>query len=111
MRFKNSQGNTFFDRYNKINKYYHNSRIYSFYKFKVFFYSFFLLKIIFHILGHRESVWAVEWSPANEYLLATGSLDRSVRVWDVRRSNSCLLILDQHNFNTKPGKLIRKKKL
>jgi len=54
------------------------------------------------LIGHRESVWAVEWSPSNEYLLATGSLDKSIRVWDIRRANSCLLILDQHNFNTKP---------
>jgi len=54
------------------------------------------------LIGHRESVWAVEWSAANEYLLATGSVDHSVRVWDIRRANSCLLILDQHNFNAKP---------
>lgn len=54
-------------------------------------------------IGHREAVWAVEWSPSNEYLLATGSLDKSVRVWDIRRSNSCLLVLDQHNSDSKPG--------
>lgn len=46
--------------------------------------------------GHSESVRACEWSPRSPYLLATGSADRTVRLWDIRRSgaSACLMSLD-----------------
>lgn len=49
--------------------------------------------------GHRAAVAAVAWSPASEYVLATGSYDRSIRLWDLRRSGdrACYATLDQHN--------------
>ncbi|NWZ62211.1 ERCC8 protein, partial [Acrocephalus arundinaceus] len=51
-----------------------------------------------HILqGHREEVLAVSWSPRHEYILATGSADGRVKLWDVRRASGCLSTLDQHN--------------
>ncbi|CAM9255162.1 unnamed protein product [Phaeothamnion confervicola] len=48
--------------------------------------------------GHGAAVWAVQWSPTDPFLLATGSEDRSVRLWDVRRSgaSACLISLDRH---------------
>eukprot|EP00611_Tribonema_gayanum_P005007 TRINITY_DN1424_c0_g1_i1.p1 TRINITY_DN1424_c0_g1~~TRINITY_DN1424_c0_g1_i1.p1 ORF type:complete len:382 (-),score=94.59 TRINITY_DN1424_c0_g1_i1:1600-2745(-) len=52
-----------------------------------------------HILpGHSGEVWAVAWSPADEYLLASGATDCRVRLWDIRRSgaSACLMILDQN---------------
>ena len=50
-----------------------------------------------HVLfGHRDAVWSVRWSPASEFALASGSVDGTVRVWDVRRAGH-LAVLDQHN--------------
>mmetsp|Transcript_22310 Transcript_22310/g.29179 ORF Transcript_22310/g.29179 Transcript_22310/m.29179 type:complete len:465 (-) Transcript_22310:122-1516(-) len=51
------------------------------------------------LVGHTDEVWAVEWSPTNEYILASGGMDRTVRLWDVRRSgaSACLLSLCAQN--------------
>lgn len=37
------------------------------------------------LLGHDSSVLSVSWAPHNEYLLASGSLDNRVLIFDVRR--------------------------
>ncbi|XP_062509442.1 DNA excision repair protein ERCC-8-like [Corticium candelabrum] len=51
-----------------------------------------------HILqGHREGVLSVCWSPRSDYLLASGSLDQCILLWDVRKVRSCVASLDQHN--------------
>ncbi|XP_013911066.1 PREDICTED: DNA excision repair protein ERCC-8 isoform X4 [Thamnophis sirtalis] len=51
-----------------------------------------------HILqGHTQEILAVSWSPRYEFILATGSADSRVKLWDVRRASACLLTLDQHN--------------
>ncbi len=46
------------------------------------------------LTGHRAPPWAVAWSPTHEHLLASAGADRSVRLWDVRRSRSCLVSCD-----------------
>jgi len=46
------------------------------------------------LIGHREAIYSVRWSPRSEYLLATGSLDKTIRFWDVRKAG-CLMNLDQ----------------
>ena len=37
------------------------------------------------------------WSPRSEYILASGSRDNRILLWDVRKARSCLMTLDQHN--------------
>ncbi|CAM9968086.1 unnamed protein product, partial [Hapterophycus canaliculatus] len=55
--------------------------------------------------GHSEAVWACKWSPKSEFLLATGSVDQTVRLWDIRRSgaSACLISLDQHQEEEEEG--------
>lgn len=51
-----------------------------------------------HILkGHSRGVVSVAWSPRNSYILATGSRDNKVLLWDVRKAVGSILSLDQHN--------------
>lgn len=40
---------------------------------------------------------SLAWSPRDEYLLASGSQDNRVVLWDIRKSTGPLLDLDQHN--------------
>jgi len=47
------------------------------------------------LLGHRGPVHVVCWSTCEEYVLATGGSDGTVRVWDIRRTHTCRAILNQ----------------
>lgn len=40
---------------------------------------------------------AVAWSPIHEHVLASGSVDGAVRIWDVRRSSGLVGLLDQED--------------
>uniref|UniRef100_A0A8C4QGQ3 DNA excision repair protein ERCC-8 n=1 Tax=Eptatretus burgeri TaxID=7764 RepID=A0A8C4QGQ3_EPTBU len=51
------------------------------------------------LYGHQKGVLAVRWSTRNEYLLATGSEDNQVRIWDVRKASAFLFSLDQHSHD------------
>ena len=47
--------------------------------------------------GHKNSVLTCNWSPVEQYLLATGGMDKSILMWDVRSSKSFLAALEEKN--------------
>ncbi|EGW31495.1 uncharacterized protein SPAPADRAFT_67550 [Spathaspora passalidarum NRRL Y-27907] len=49
--------------------------------------------------GHKGKTLSVKWHPINPHLLASGGYDGEVKVWDIRRSNSCLCRLDMLRTN------------
>lgn len=49
------------------------------------------------LIGHKEAIFSVRWCPGNEFLLATGSQDKTIRFWDVRKGGH-LMSLDQHDL-------------
>ncbi|KAK1829110.1 hypothetical protein QBC39DRAFT_288212 [Podospora conica] len=43
------------------------------------------------------AVLSVAWSPIHDHVLASGSADGAVRIWDIRRSNALIGLLDQED--------------
>ncbi|GMF49410.1 unnamed protein product [Phytophthora fragariaefolia] len=58
------------------------------------------------LIGHKDEVWTLEWSPANEFLLASGSRNGEIRLWDIRKSGAtaCLLCLNRDGRASVPGR-------
>jgi DNA excision repair protein ERCC-8 len=46
------------------------------------------------LAGHSGAVLAAAWSPRNEFILASGGIDGTVLIWDVRQSRGTLSQLD-----------------
>jgi DNA excision repair protein ERCC-8 len=38
------------------------------------------------LVGHKSDVLCVRWSPSNQYILATGSKDQCIKLWDIRKA-------------------------
>ncbi|KAJ3573925.1 hypothetical protein NPX13_g4529 [Xylaria arbuscula] len=49
------------------------------------------------LTGHGGAILAAAWSPRHEYVLATGSVDGTVRIWDIRRAGALIGMLDQED--------------
>ena len=47
------------------------------------------------LTGHSRGVTAVQWSPTSPFIVASGSIDKSIRLWDIRKSGSqaCVTVL------------------
>ena len=50
------------------------------------------------LTGHKEKVISVRWSPTNEHLLASGSMDGQVLFWDVRRAGFPMKTLNKDTW-------------
>lgn len=57
--------------------------------------------------GHKGKTLAAAWHPVHPHLLATGGHDGEAKVWDIRRSNSCLARLDMAKTNARPAAVDR----
>lgn len=49
------------------------------------------------LAGHAGAVLTVAWSPREEHILASGGVDGTVRLWDIRRSGGSLGVLDSED--------------
>ncbi len=49
------------------------------------------------LAGHQGAILATSWSPRHEHILATGSVDGTVKIWDIRRAGGAIGILDQED--------------
>lgn len=56
------------------------------------------------LIGHRDSVRVVKWSPVHPYELCSGGRDGAIRLWDVRKSGAtaCLLSFDHQGYAQQP---------
>lgn len=49
------------------------------------------------LAGHAGAILATTWSPRHEHVLASGSVDGTVRIWDIRRAGGPIGMLDQED--------------
>ena len=50
------------------------------------------------LAAHGYEVLAADWCKYNDCLLATGSVDKSVAIWDVRRPAAPVAVLRGHSY-------------
>lgn len=51
------------------------------------------------LAGHKGKTLTVKWHPLHPHILASGGYDGEGRIWDIRRSKSCLCRLDMLKTN------------
>ncbi|KAL2914000.1 hypothetical protein HK105_206443 [Polyrhizophydium stewartii] len=54
------------------------------------------------LAGHAGHPAALQWSPAHDFLLASGGADGFVRFWDIRKANACIWAV-QHARGSGPA--------
>lgn len=47
--------------------------------------------------GHHGALLTVAWSPTVEHILASGGVDGTIRLWDIRKSSGALGVLDKED--------------
>lgn len=50
------------------------------------------------LVGHKGSIEDLMWSPTEEPLLASCSVDSTIKLWDIRYSNTFLILILIFNF-------------
>lgn len=55
------------------------------------------MKYTIRITAHTDEINSTEFSPLNEYLLATASSDLTTNVWDIRNLKESLHCLETHS--------------
>merc|ERR1712093_114351 len=49
------------------------------------------------LAGHHGALLSLAWSPTIDYILASGGIDGTVRLWDIRKSSGTLGVLDMED--------------
>ncbi|RYP64921.1 hypothetical protein DL771_008553 [Monosporascus sp. 5C6A] len=49
------------------------------------------------LTGHQGAILSTSWSPRHQFSLATGSVDGTVRLWDIRRAGGAIGVLDKED--------------
>jgi DNA excision repair protein ERCC-8 len=49
------------------------------------------------LAGHQGALLSLSWSPRIEHILASGGVDGTVRLWDIRKSSAALGVLDMED--------------
>ncbi|MGK3734614.1 MAG: WD40 repeat protein [Bacillariaceae sp.] len=54
------------------------------------------------LVGHSNGISTLKWSPTNNNIVASGSRDATVRLWDIRKSGSraCVTVLDREQVGS-----------
>jgi histone-binding protein RBBP4 len=47
-------------------------------------------------IGHSDAVNAIAFAPASDYIVATGSADKTIGIWDLRNLKSTMHVLEGH---------------
>jgi len=48
--------------------------------------------------GHTKAVRCVQWCPGDEFCVASGSADGTLRLWDLRKASSSVKSFNQHSY-------------